>query len=185
MLSKHELQNYGSGTLTDVFLDRVFQECLTYNGEMDYKSYLDFVLAIENRNEPQSLQFFFRILDIDQKGYLNPFDINYFFRAIQKQLKKYGHEPVPLRDIQDEIFDMVKPSNPYKISLIDLINSGQGEIVVNILIDLNGFWTHENRETLVAESNSSSNQTQSASNNSPTTNQPELFNEAKQKSSEV
>lgn len=25
---------YGTGTLTDVFLDRVFQECLTYEGEM-------------------------------------------------------------------------------------------------------------------------------------------------------
>ena len=30
-----------------VFLERVFQECLTYEGEMDYKTYLDFVLAIE------------------------------------------------------------------------------------------------------------------------------------------
>ena len=25
---------YGTGTLTEVFLDRVFQECLTYEGEM-------------------------------------------------------------------------------------------------------------------------------------------------------
>ena len=26
--------SYGSGTLTKVFVDRVFQECLTYDGEM-------------------------------------------------------------------------------------------------------------------------------------------------------
>ena len=82
MLSKQELANYGSGTLTDVFLDRVFQECLTYNGEMDYKSYLDFVLALENRNEPQALQYLFRVLDIQQKGFLNAFDLNFFFRVI-------------------------------------------------------------------------------------------------------
>jgi len=25
---------YGTGTLTNAFLDRVFQECLTYEGEM-------------------------------------------------------------------------------------------------------------------------------------------------------
>jgi len=30
----HYLNRYGTGTLTDVFLDRVFQECLTYDGEM-------------------------------------------------------------------------------------------------------------------------------------------------------
>mgnify|MGYP001794573253 CR=1 len=34
MLSKEELARYGTGTLTDVFIARVFQECLTYDGEM-------------------------------------------------------------------------------------------------------------------------------------------------------
>lgn len=34
MLSKEELSRYGTGTLTNIFLDRVFQECLTYDGEM-------------------------------------------------------------------------------------------------------------------------------------------------------
>jgi len=73
---------YGTGTLTNVFIDRVFQECLTYDGEMDYKTYLDFVLAIENRKEPPSLQYMFRLLDVQNKGYLNIFDLNYFFRVI-------------------------------------------------------------------------------------------------------
>ena len=59
---------------------------------------------------------------------------------------------MPFRDIQDEIYDMVKPEHPHRITLADLIVCGQGEVVVNILIDLNGFWTHENRETLVTES---------------------------------
>ena len=30
----HIIFRYGTGTLTSVFLDRVFQECLTYDGEM-------------------------------------------------------------------------------------------------------------------------------------------------------
>lgn len=34
MLSKEELSRYGTATLTSVFLERVFQECLTYDGEM-------------------------------------------------------------------------------------------------------------------------------------------------------
>ena len=72
---------YGTGTLTGVFLERVFQECLTYEGEMDYKTYLDFVLALENRHEPQSLHYLFRILDINNKGYLDTFCLNYFFRV--------------------------------------------------------------------------------------------------------
>nr|XP_055165120.1 serine/threonine-protein phosphatase 2A regulatory subunit B'' subunit gamma isoform X3 [Nyctereutes procyonoides] len=90
MLSKEELSRYGTATMTNVFLDRVFQECLTYDGEMD------------------------------------------------------------------EIFDMVKPKDPLKISLQDLINSNQGDTVTTILIDLNGFWTYENREALVANDNENS-----------------------------
>lgn len=49
LLSKEELAGYGSGTLTSAFLDRVFEESHTYYGEMDYKSFLDFVFALENR----------------------------------------------------------------------------------------------------------------------------------------
>uniref|UniRef100_A0A2C9K1A6 Serine/threonine-protein phosphatase 2A regulatory subunit B'' subunit gamma n=1 Tax=Biomphalaria glabrata TaxID=6526 RepID=A0A2C9K1A6_BIOGL len=81
MLSKEELARYGTGTLTDVFLDRVFQECLTYEGEMDYKTYLDFVLAMENRREPQAQRYLFRILDVQHHGYLNVFSLNFFFRV--------------------------------------------------------------------------------------------------------
>ncbi|MGH0167771.1 UNVERIFIED_CONTAM: hypothetical protein FKN15_000642 [Acipenser sinensis] len=136
MLSKEELSRYGTGTFTNVFLDQVYQECLTYDGEMDYKTYLDFVLALENRKEPAALQYIFKLLDIENKGYLNVFTLNYFFR--------------------DEIFDMVKPKDPCKITLQDLVNSSQGDTVTSILIDLNGFWTYENREVLVANDNDSS-----------------------------
>lgn len=153
MLSKEELSRYGTGTHTSVFIERVFQECLTYDGEMDYKTYLDFVLALENRREPQSLQYFFRILDIFGKGYLNVFSLNYFFRAIQELMRQHGQEPVSFEDVKDEIFDMVKPEDPMNITLQDLINCGQGDTIVSVLIDLNGFWTYENREVLVAEVN--------------------------------
>lgn len=82
MLSKSELLGYGSGTLTSVFIDRIFSECLTYDGEMDYKTYLDFVLALENRHKEQSLHYFFRLLDIDHRGYLLPLNLRYFFKVL-------------------------------------------------------------------------------------------------------
>ncbi|KAG1697885.1 Serine/threonine-protein phosphatase 2A regulatory subunit B'' subunit gamma [Nymphon striatum] len=153
MLSREELMRYGTGTLTSVFVDRVFQECLTYDGEMDYKTYLDVVLALENRKEPQALQYFFRILNVQSKGYLNVFCLNYFFRAIQVQMRMHGQEPVSFADVKDEIFDMVKPVDPLHITLQDLINCGQGDTVVSILIDLNGFWTYENREVIASDGN--------------------------------
>ncbi|XP_033208559.1 serine/threonine-protein phosphatase 2A regulatory subunit B'' subunit gamma-like isoform X2 [Belonocnema kinseyi] len=151
MLNKEELSGYGTGTLTGVFLERVFQECLTYEGEMDYKTYLDFVLALENRHEPQSLHYLFRILDINNKGYLDTFCLNYFFRAIQEQMTMHGQEPVSFQDVKDEIFDMVKPADPCKITLQDLLSCGQGDTMVSILIEFHGFWAYENREAMAAD----------------------------------
>lgn len=155
MLNKEELAGYGTGTLTTVFLERVFQECLTYDGEMDYKTYLDFVLALENRHEPQSLHYLFRILDINNQGFLDTFCLNFFFRAIQEQMSVHGQEPVNFEDVKDEIFDMVKPQNPTRITLQDLLNCGQGHTMVSILIDLNGFWNYENREAMAADTDTS------------------------------
>ena len=37
--------------------------------------------------------------------------------------------------------------------VVMFFNSGQGETVTSILIDLNGFWTYENRELLVQDVN--------------------------------
>lgn len=44
---------------------------------------------------------------------------------------------------------MVKPLNPNRITLNDIIRSGMGHTLVNILIDVNGFWSYEFRETIV------------------------------------
>lgn len=57
---------------------------------------------------------------------------------------------VSLDDIKDEIFDMIKPKDPAKITLNDIIRSRMGHIFVNILIDFNGFWSYEFRETQAA-----------------------------------
>ena len=118
---------------------------------MDYKTYLDFVLALENRKEPQALAYFFRILDVKGENSLTTFALNYFFRDIQKQMEKLSQDPVKFEDVKDEIFDMVRPKDVLRITLDDLITCGQGDTVVSILIDLNGFWTYENREVLVSD----------------------------------
>lgn len=49
---------------------------------------------------------------------------------------------------QDEIFDMVKPADPTFITLADLLQSSAGHTVVSMLVDTNGFWMYDNRESL-------------------------------------
>ena len=58
-----------------------------------------------------------------------------------------------MKDLINEVFDMVKPARSGRITLKDLIKCCQGDIIVSILIDVNGFWTYENREALVGAEN--------------------------------
>lgn len=144
MLSKSELLGYGTGTLTSVFIDRLYEESITYDGDIDYKTYLDFVLAL--RHKPQSLNYFFRILDIDHKGYLTPLNLWVFFKGIQDQISTHRTQTVSFEDIKDEIYDMVRPVDPVKITLKDIVRCGQGETMISILIEFHKFWAYENRE---------------------------------------
>ena len=176
MLSRSELLQYGStksfqqqegmgggvggdGTpqqpmrLTRAFIDRVFQECRTFppDGEIDFKSFLDFTTAMECRSAPQALRYFFRLLDVQKVGYLNIFTINYFFREIAQLMRDNGHEVVKIEDVKDEIFDMVKPQHPLHITLDDLLKCNVGHTVVSMLVDINGFWAVDQHESSVAD----------------------------------
>ena len=41
--------------MTKVVVDRLFEEFNTYSGEMDYKTFLDFILAMEYKKSQQSV----------------------------------------------------------------------------------------------------------------------------------
>jgi serine/threonine-protein phosphatase 2A regulatory subunit B'' len=81
MLNKTELGHFNHGLLTSAFVERLFQESFTFKGEMDYKFFLDLVLALSNRKSPQSIHYLFKILDIHGKGYLDEFSIAYYLKV--------------------------------------------------------------------------------------------------------
>ncbi len=146
MLKKTELARYAPG-LTQIFIDRVFEEFQTFEGEMDYKTFLDFVLAMENKKSPQSLQYFWRVLDVYHQGAMDTFVINMFFRQVIQKLEKKIQTEYKVDDLKDELWDMAKPASPHCITLQDLIKCGVGHIVVSMLIDAKAFYDYDQRET--------------------------------------
>lgn len=74
------------------------------------------------------------------------------FQAIQEQMLLNGANPVNFEDVKDEIFDMVRPADPTKITLKDLISSGYGGTAISILIEFQYFLAYEHREILAAVS---------------------------------
>jgi serine/threonine-protein phosphatase 2A regulatory subunit B'' len=85
MLSKMELHQYKWG-LTKIFVDRVFETSETYDGKMDFKSFVEFILAFENIKEQAATRYFFRIVDVYNKGAIDTFVINMFLKSIVSKL---------------------------------------------------------------------------------------------------
>ena len=157
MLSKQEVKIFTgstgnvSQTFTDAFIDRLFEESVTYSGEIDFKVFVDLIIALENKKQAASLHYFFRILDMDRKGFLDTFNLYYFYRDIISLLKENNQDVISFEDIQTEIQDIVKPKIPEKITLEDLIACNQGDIVVTVLTDFRGFNDYESRESAVVD----------------------------------
>ena len=171
MLTADELSKYGDTlmTLTPAFVGRLFEVVHTYDGRLDYKGYLDFVISCEHRSHPACLAYLFRVLDLDGVGSLGVFEVNYFVRDIVQGLIDSGDEPPELPTIVDEVFDLSKmrkgklsKSKPGslerarlasgslpRITLADLVGCGAGQIVMQCLIDVQGFWNWDNRESLI------------------------------------
>ena len=148
LLSRQEFKRFDDGSLTEQFVKRMFQVYTTYNGEIDYKQYLDFVLAKEGPKRKQSIQFFFRILDIDHTGVLTPFSLAYFFRGIMEHPMMTDHDTdgISTEIICCEILDMVRPEEYGRVTLKDLLRSGKGHTVCSMLTDVTGFLAYEHRE---------------------------------------
>ncbi|XP_028547862.1 probable serine/threonine-protein phosphatase 2A regulatory subunit B'' subunit TON2 [Dendrobium catenatum] len=157
-LSKQELKEYADGTLTEIFIERAFDEHVRRGKmgggnarEMDFGSFLDFVLALENKDTAEGLTYLFRCLDLHGRGYLTTADIHSLFRDVHQKWMDGGNYELCIEDVRDEIWDMVKPADPLRITLADLLSCKQGGTVASMLIDVRGFWAHDNRENLLQE----------------------------------
>lgn len=161
LLSKNEFSKFNANSLTSGFINRMFQEYGTRNGKLDYKGFVDFLLAFENKKTVQSIKYFFNILDNSKTGKITPFIINYYFRDMLKKIRQNAksssatndlaeesfEDPVKTADIVFEIYSMVKPKDKKNITIEDLLKSVEvGSTVVGLLVDVQEFWKYEQRE---------------------------------------
>ena len=74
-----------------------------------------------------------------------------FCRDVHQKWIEGGNYDLCIEDVRDEIWDMVKPQDPLKLTLQDLLQCRQGGTVASMLTDVRGFWAHDNRENLLQE----------------------------------
>lgn len=128
---------------------RIFEEYVPYSPpELDYKGFVRLVLALENPTTAASIRYFWKLLDFDQSGRLTPMKINYFYRDIYASLIS-GYDAPSAAHVVVEVFDLLGCNSAEGATLEDFIASKQGHVVAAMLLDVNGFWRYDNRESLM------------------------------------
>jgi len=153
-LSLKEMLQFNGSTMSNLCIQRIFQYKKTWDGEMDYKGFLNFVLATENKQHLAALNYWWEILDLDGNGYLTPLTLHTLYRSVQKKMGIFGLDPINCEDVVTEIIDMVHPNDVDKITKRDLLRSKMYHTVIDILTDVKGFWEYENRESIMVDQQS-------------------------------
>ncbi|KAG5473849.1 hypothetical protein LSCM1_04481 [Leishmania martiniquensis] len=133
--------------LCSLFIDRYFEtNTLMTRSEMDYRKFVDFVIAVELLPLCSRPYFFWNILDMEGAGVLTPMVVNQFFRETHAKLVAAGLD-VPSREtVVQEVFDLIEKAEPLRITREEFVRSPQAGLFVALLIDCLSFWTYENRE---------------------------------------
>eukprot|EP01064_Diplonema_japonicum_P014951 TRINITY_DN2270_c2_g1_i1.p1 TRINITY_DN2270_c2_g1~~TRINITY_DN2270_c2_g1_i1.p1 ORF type:complete len:470 (+),score=65.38 TRINITY_DN2270_c2_g1_i1:169-1578(+) len=160
MLSVEEMSSYNNSSFSPMFITRIFElyPTLNYEDEIDFKKYLDFVLATEHTSSEPALRYIWKALDIGDYGFLARAHVFLFAKELSQKLSESNLMAVTPEEITHEIFDMVNPSSPDRINYTDLLNCGQMNIVLSILIDHRAFFNYDNRENILAANSMASRQ---------------------------
>ena len=75
--------------------------------------------------------------------------ISHFFKAIKVRLVQVdpsSEAEIRVEDVKDEVFDMARPADPNFITFADLLASGQGDVIMSLLVDFRAFFEYDQRE---------------------------------------
>lgn len=137
LISQEDLASLPGLSLTNSFMRQLFMSVQTFGGRLDYRGYIDLLLAISFPRNTACARYLFPILDIRNCGHLSRGDILYYLRDIIPAVTRCCGEGVQLNvdDFVDEIYDVVKPLDGETITLQDLRRTRSAEILMAYLVD--------------------------------------------------
>jgi hypothetical protein len=157
MLSKEEIMKYPGSMLTSLAVERLLQEHLSFESMIDYKGYLDLILALTYPSSPSSVRYLWQLLDIKKQGRFGLKEATPFLEAIFESLKSA---------LPNAAFHLYRPEKIFRemldsagvierdfFVLEDMIRAAAKSslYICHHLVDAHAFYQHDNRESHIAD----------------------------------
>ena len=77
---------------------------------MNYEDFVWFMLSEEDKTTMRSIQYWFKVIDLDDNRVITPHEMEYFYEEQVHRLEYLNHEPILFLDLLCQMNDLVKPS---------------------------------------------------------------------------
>eukprot|EP00760_Papus_ankaliazontas_P034461 PhM_4_TR7208/c0_g1_i1/m.30713/K11583/PPP2R3; serine/threonine-protein phosphatase 2A regulatory subunit B'' len=155
LIGRPEFGRYGAGCLSARILDRIVAghaRRLTSGrpGKLNYEDFVWFCLSEEDKTSVQSLQYWFRAMDLDGDGIISGYELDVFLQEQKNRMQQLSIEAIAVEDIMCQMIDMLKPLDPNRITLRDFKSCPTSGVFINSLLNLNKFLIFEQRDPFAA-----------------------------------
>lgn len=151
LLDREDLLRYGNHALTYRIVDRIFAEtprrfASGHEGKMGFEDFCHFILCEEDKSTEQSLEYWFRCVDLDGDGILLGHELRHFYEEQLHRMECLQQEAILYEDIMCQMSDMIKPAEEGTFTLRDLKRCPLSGNLFNVLGNLNKFIAFETRD---------------------------------------
>lgn len=123
--------------------------------EIDYIGFINLVYALESSKSSASLNYFWKVLDVDGNNRVTVKNIEFFYQDVFNVLRNnLGFPAAPLDVVVNEILDLVGCNDNEGISHEAFMTSNHGHLVASILLDASSFLMYESRESQLSPAQS-------------------------------
>ena len=111
-IDKEDFSRYEGYALSRKTMDRIFDQIprkfkSTTPGKMSYEDFVWFMLCEEDKTTKRSLEYWFKIIDLDNNGIITPHEMEYFYEEQVQRLESLNHEPILFTDLLCQMNDML------------------------------------------------------------------------------
>nr|CRZ23445.1 Bm9175 [Brugia malayi] len=126
-LTPSDLSFYSSSALTNLVVQRIFSGAVSLNSSMkqaiDYIAFVNFLLAEVDKCHPKSIEYWFRIMDLNGDGRISFDEMEQFYNEIVANVIRMGMDVITFNNLINMLKDMIPSHSSTYFTLSDLKRS--------------------------------------------------------------
>ena len=156
-LNKENFSKYDYHGLGRKVVDRIFAQIprkfvSSRKDMMCFEDFLWYILSEEDKTNPTSIKYWFKVLDLDDNGIITPSEMEYFYQEQIQRLENYQNEVIEFNDILCQLYDMIPPEKEYQWTLQNFLKHPQyTSIAFNILFNFTKFIAFEKKDPVASD----------------------------------